>query len=190
MARGSEDTHPRLDIHRYAENTGQGTCFSLCREGASRDVLCKLDARLGGVGRVQRTRSSSSCLLCYCIIGGVMWNQPCVTPSHRHTSSEMLSPVQAPVEGQGPAPSLPDPSQPLCPGPQKDNQKAALPIVAQPAVDHATSLQTVTVTGDSVCVHVCAGIWEITDYDSSPWTGGRGGGLGTEILQPNQDSIS
>lgn len=49
MARGREDTRPGLDIHRHTENRPQNTPLTL-QEGASKDVLCKSDARLAAWG--------------------------------------------------------------------------------------------------------------------------------------------
>lgn len=83
MVRGREDTRPGLDIHRHTEIRPQNTPLTL-QEGASKDVLCKSDARLRGGFMAPRT-SRSSCLLGYCLDG--------VTPSHRH-KSETLNPVR------------------------------------------------------------------------------------------------
>lgn len=51
-------THvPGLDIHRHPKDRPQNTPPTL-QEGASKDVLCKLDARLGGEFRAAVPRTA------------------------------------------------------------------------------------------------------------------------------------
>lgn len=135
---------PGLDIHRHTGNIGHRTCLSHCREEHLR--MCSASFTKGPGCGISWCRGEVPPPSCF-IVSQFPMRQSLCYPIPQ-TPVETLSPVQAPMETQGPA-SLP--AWPPTPRPTII-RKQHFPL--QPCLDVAHS----SLHPDSVCVcvHVCA----------------------------------